>query len=263
MLVTNGTESSGSWLLGELNIIDLVGITLGLQARSTGANIKDVDLVFVVKIDTSDKLLVIRDSTSIDSSGTLANLEFLDLLTSLSVPKEQRGGGTNLTGKSHLSLGANVNGHDVVSMSIIVVSLLLGLVFDFTTTEEFLGVSVVVKDNTKSSSHIADLAVGVKEDVLSCVSASVSVNVVQSVSDIGLIVVDGVVIVRLSNLTNPRADSHELFSLTGILHSEEIVLLTLNIINVVVEDTSLTSLLVKFSTASAFGVHIVVVVVIS
>mmetsp|Transcript_22822 Transcript_22822/g.16141 ORF Transcript_22822/g.16141 Transcript_22822/m.16141 type:complete len:251 (+) Transcript_22822:1353-2105(+) len=250
MLVTNGTESSGSWLLGELDIIDLVGITLSLQARSTGANIKDVDLVFVVKIDTSNKLLVFRDSTSVDSSGTLADLEFLNLLTSLSIPKEERRSGTNLTGKSHLSAAANINGHDVVGVSIFVVSLLLGLVLNFTTAEEALGVSVVIEDNTESSGHIADLAVGVEEDVLSSVSASVSVNVVQSVSDIGLIVVNGVVIVGLSNLTNPRADSHELFSLTGILHLEEIVLLALLIINVIVEDASLTSFLIEFSTAS-------------
>jgi len=83
---------------------------------------------------------------------------------------------------------------------ITIVGDLLGGVFDLTATEELLGVSLRVKDNTEGSCHVDRSIVTVEENVLSAISASVAVNVLKSVRAVGLGVVDGVVVVRLGNL---------------------------------------------------------------
>jgi len=160
-------------------------------------------------------------------------------------------------------VGAEIDGGDVVVVTILIVSSLLGLVLDLTTTEELLGVRVVVKDDTESGGHVDDLTVLVDEAVLARISASVTIDVVKSVSLVRLLLVDGVVIVRLSDLTNPWADSHELLTFTSILHGEEIVFGTFVVIDTVLKLASLTSLLIEFGATRSFVVKFLVVIVVS
>lgn len=160
-------------------------------------------------------------------------------------------------------MGAQIDGSDVVVVTILIVSSLLGLVLNLTTTEELLGVGVVVKNDTEGGGHVDDLTVLVDEAVLARISTSVTVNVVECVSGIRLIIVDGVVTVRLSDLTNPWADCHELLTFTSILNLEEVVLWTFVVIDTVLKLTSFTSLLVEFGTTVSFVVKFLVVIVVS
>jgi hypothetical protein len=66
-----------------------------------------------------------------------------------------------------------------------VVGNVLGSVSDLATSEELLGVGGLVKDDSKGSGHVDGIAILVEEDVLSAVSASVSVDVLEVVLDIG------------------------------------------------------------------------------
>lgn len=67
-----------------------------------------------------------------------------------------------------------------------IVGNILSSVVDETTTEELLGVGAVIEDDTEGGGHVDGLAGGVEVDVLSGVSASVTVHIVQVVSDIWL-----------------------------------------------------------------------------
>lgn len=76
-------------------------------------------------------------------------------------------------------------------MCLFVVGDVLGSVVDLTATEELLSVGVGVEDNTESSSHIDGLSVGVEVNVLTRVSAPVTVHVLKSILLIGRGGVDG------------------------------------------------------------------------
>lgn len=108
-------------------------------------------------------------------------------------------------------------------MTVLVVSNFLGGVVDFTTTEELLGVAGGVKDDTEGSSHVSGLLVGVPVGVLTGVSASVTVDVLELVGLVGLGVVDGVVALGLDDLSDPGADGHELLALAGVLDFKEVI----------------------------------------
>jgi len=220
VLDTSSGESLGAGLSRPLNIHDTVGTTLVRHDEVALLHVEYMNIMVVVKINASEHGVVLGPTDGLNTSGTLLEFKFVHLFTSDGVPNEDSGSGADLTGDSHLSVGAQINRGDIVVMTIFIVTSLLGLVGNFTTTEEFLGVGVVVKDDTKSSSHVNDLTVLVDEAVLARVSASVTVDVVKSVSLIRLIIVDGVVIVRLSDLTNPRLNSHELFTFASIFDSE-------------------------------------------
>jgi len=142
-------------------------------------------------------------------------------------------------------------------VTILIVTSLLGLVHDLTTTEELLGVGVVIKDDTKSGSHVDDLTIAVNEAVLTRISASVTIDVLEFVSHVRLVIVDRVVTVGLSDLTNPGLNSHELLTLASILGSEHVI------IDTVLKLASLASLLIEFGTRTAFLMKFIVVVIVS
>jgi len=56
-----------------------------------------------------------------------------------------------------------------------------GSVFNFTTTEELLGVGLLIKNDTEGSSHVDSLSFRVIVDVLSGISASVTIDVLELV----------------------------------------------------------------------------------
>lgn len=104
-----------------------------------------------------------------------------------------------------------------------VLSDILGGVLDLATSEELLGVAVLVENDTKGGSHVDGLTLAVPVDVLLGVGASVAVNVLELVSSVRLILVDLVMVVGFSNLANPGTDSHELLTLS-LLDFEEVAL---------------------------------------
>jgi len=182
-------------------------------------------------------------------------------LSSLGTPGEHSRSRADLSRNSGASVRGHSDSHDIVSVMITIVGDLLGGVFDLTATEELLGVSLRVKDNTEGSCHVDRSIVTVEENVLSAISASVAVNVLKSVRAVGLGVVDGVVVVRLGNLAQPGTHSEELFSLASFLCLKEIIFAAVTVlvslfdgVASLVEDTSL---LVNFAG------EVVVVVVAS
>jgi len=216
-----------------------------------------MDVMVVVEIDGSEHGVVFGPADSLDTSCTLLEFVLGDLLTSGGVPDKDSGSGANLARDGKLSVGANINGGDIVVVTILVIASLLGTVLNLTTTEELLGVGVVVKDDTEGSSHVDGLTVHVDEAVLARVGASVTVDVLKSVSLIRLVVVDGVVIVRLSDLTFPWQNSHELLTFASILCSEHVI------IDTVLKLFSFTALLVEFHARGLFVSQILIVIVVS
>jgi hypothetical protein len=134
---------------------------------------------------------------------------------------------------------------------------ILGSVFDLTATEELLGVRSTVEDDTEGSSHVDSLSSTVEVDVLLGVGASVSVDVLKCVGLIRLVCVDRVVVIRLSDLTNPGTDSHELLTL-GLFYLEEVVLATIVILASVGHDTSTCLLVILDTTTIGFHVGVIV-----
>jgi len=123
-------------------------------------------------------------------------------------------------------------------VSVFVVSNVLSSVVNFTTTEELLlrGLAFVVKNHAKSGSHVDSLSLAVKFNVLTRICRAVTEDVIKSVGLLGLLGARLVVAVGLSNLADPRADSHELLSLASLFSSEEIIfgLVILTVLNLVV-----------------------------
>ena len=74
---------------------------------------------------------------------------------------------SNLSSGALLFVGAHVNAHDIISVMLGVSGNILGCAVNFTTSEESLGVGVRVKNDSKSSSEVANLLIFVEVDVLS------------------------------------------------------------------------------------------------
>jgi len=216
-----------------------------------------VDIVVVVKIGASNHGSILANANSLDTSGTFFEFKLLFLLTSTGVPNKESGSGADLARDSPFSHLVHIYSKNIVVVTIFIVTSLLGLVLNLSTTKEFLGVLIMVKDNTKSGSHVDNLTVLVEEDVLARVSASVTINVLKSVSLIRLVVVDGVVIIRLSNLTNPGLNSHELFTFASIFDSEHFI------IDTVLALANLAGLFVELGTSTVVVVKFLIVIVVS
>ena len=224
VLDTSSGDSLGAWLGVPADIMDLVGITLGLEA-AVATGIIDVDLVLVVKIDSSDPAFFV-DSNSCDTTGSLGDLYSLFLLTSAGIPGEDGGLGANLTGGSGVAGRVESDAHNIISVVIGVIGDVLGSAIDLTTTEEFLGVAVSVENDTESGGHVDSLASTVEVDVLLGVSASVTIDVLELVASRRRVVIHRIMLSWLLNLANPGAHSHELLTLS-LFNFEEIVLTTI------------------------------------
>jgi len=223
VLDTGRRESLGAGLVIPTDVMDLVGITLLLEDALTIVVI-DVDLMFVVKIDSANPAIRV-DSDGFDSTSTLSDLNSLLLLTSLGIPGEDGRLAAILARDSSSTVGANTGAQNIISMVFHVISDVLSSAINLTATKEFLGVVLVVKNDTKGSSHVDGLSTGVEVDVLLGVSASVTIDVLEIVGDARGILVDGVMVIRLDDLTFPRKYRHELFTL-GFFYFEEIVFAT-------------------------------------
>ena len=143
-------------------------------------------------------------------------------------------------------------------MSVLIVCDIFGSVINLTTTEEFLSVRASVKNDTKGGSHVDGLAVLVPVDVLFGISASVAVDVLKSVGDVGFSVVNGIVIRWLSDLTDPRAHSHELLT-RSLLNGEEVVSTTVLVL-AFGSGASLAGFLVQHHSTLAIGIKFSVII---
>ena len=254
---TSSCESRGSWDSIPADVVDLVGITLLLE-DGVSCLIIDVNLMFVVEIDSSDHALTVeRDSD--DTTSALGDLNSLLLLTSACVPFENGGAGADLAGDGGLAFGAESYAHNVISVVVRVVGDVLGSAGNLATTEELLGVGWDVQDDTEGGSHVDSVALLVPVGVLLGVGTSVAVHVLKRVGRLGLRVVNLVVAIRLGDLADPGAQSHELLA-SRLLNGEEVVLTTILVL-AFVAGVSLAGLFVDFSSALAVHVHFGVVVV--
>jgi len=253
VLDTSGGESLATGLGVPADVVNLVGITLLLHDL-IAIVVEDVDLMFVVEIHSTDPSLVV-DSDGGDATGTLGNLDSLLLLTGAGVPLEDGGLGADLSGDGGLALGADANAHNIIGVMVLIVGDVLGRGIDLTTTEELLGVGLGVQDDTEGGGHVDGAASGVPVDVLTGVSASVAIDVLEVVLDGWLLVVDGVVLIGLDDLSNPGADRHELLA-GGFLHFEEVVLATVVVLSAVISGGVAGLLVVDEATAicEEFGV---------
>ena len=175
VLGSNRAESVGRAV--ESNIVNLALASLNLSFAVHTVSAVDVDAMVVVEINTSNQTSIHVESNGIDTSGSFGELGSSFLLASAGVPNEDDWDGANLSCGGHFTLIANLEAHDVVGVSILIVGSLLRGVFDLTTSEKLLRVRFLIKNDTKSSSHVASIAIRIEVHVLSAVSASVSVDV--------------------------------------------------------------------------------------
>jgi hypothetical protein len=127
----------------------------------------------------------------------------------------------------------------------IVIGNVLGSVVNFTSAEELLhlGLTGLIKNDTKSSSHVDNFAFFVHVNVLARVSTAVAQDVIESIGLIRLFHADGVVVSRFSDLSEPGANRHKLLTSSGIFSGEEIVFGLFSV--TVVDFHVFTSFLVK------------------
>lgn len=90
---------------------------------------------------------------------------------------------TTLSSDTKVSLGADVDGHDIVSVMILISGDVLGSAVDLATSEEFLGVGRWVENNSKGGSEVGNASALGEVDVLSRVNGSVPVDVLEVVVD--------------------------------------------------------------------------------
>jgi len=184
-----------------------------------------VDFVVVVQISSSNHSTVNRDAASTHSTGAAGKLESLHLLTSAGVPEEHNGLVAILTSKNCSTALRHSKSSDIISVTIIIISNVLGSVVDFTSTEEFLLLrrTILIKNDAEGSSHIDNFAVFVHVTVLARVGTAVTQDVIKSIGLFRRRHLDRVVVVRLSDLSNPGFGGHKLFASSSILCCEEIV----------------------------------------
>lgn len=159
------------------------------------------------------------DGASLDTSSSLGELKAGDQGAVRDLPDEGDRGGTDLAG--HSVVTTDIETHDVVGVAVLVVGDIFGGVSDFSATEVLLFAGSI-GNNTESGGEVDELAVG-GVGVLSGVSRPVSPGVLDVERAVGLLLVDGVVVVGLGDLSLPWLDGHELFALTGLFDLEEVV----------------------------------------
>ena len=85
-------------------------------------------------------------------------------------------GGTRLTSHDSLSVSANIDGQDVISVEWLFRVLVLGTHLRRFTTIERLLASVSVHDNTQSSNHVYGFAFGRVPQILLAICCAVAVD---------------------------------------------------------------------------------------
>jgi len=201
VLDTSGRESLGTRLFVPADIVNLVSITIllhDLLART----VEHVHLMVVVTISGANPAFGV-DGDSLDTTSALGDLYPLLLLAAARVPGEDGGRVAILAGDGGVTVSVETQAQNIIRVVFTVVRHVLRRVFDLATTEEFLRVGLGVEDDAEGGGHVDSGASAVPVDVLLGVSASVAVDVLKFVGDVGLFVVDWVVLIGLSDLSFP------------------------------------------------------------
>jgi hypothetical protein len=168
MLGSGRPQVIAARFFGESQVYNRVWATFLCEAHAAIRYLEDTDHVIIALVSSSNILTIWRDSACCNGSRVFWKLESSFLLGCLGIPHKTRGGFTDLSGDSPLSVSSSVDihAHDVVIVMRLVTSNLLGRVFDFTTSEKGLSVRWLIEDHTKACGHIADITVWVVVYVL-------------------------------------------------------------------------------------------------
>lgn len=174
----------------------------------------------VALVGGGDVLAVAGDGTSGNCPGILRELRPGPLLTGSSVPYEDRWRLANLTcdGPLSVAMGVHIHRHDIVGVMVHIIGHLFRFVFDLASSEILLSVRLLVQNDSKTSSHIDNFAVGVVIHVLPRVLAPVPIHVLQRVCLVWLALVDRRMVIGFRDCANPRLHGQELFSLCYFLN---------------------------------------------
>jgi len=86
----------------------------------------------------------------------------------------------------------------------------------------------MVKDHTKARCHVDCFASLIKIDILTAILTSVSIDILKLVTALRFGWISGVMVCWLSNSSEPRTTSHELFTCL-VLYFEEIAILAITL----------------------------------
>lgn len=197
-------------VLAPADVVNLVGVSLVHKFLLTRGSVEYVDTMVGRHVDTSKLTSVAVEPDALEAISTLVKDSTSLLLSSDSIPDEDHRDRSTLSGDSVVS--KNVDAHDVVVVTVHLTSGFSSTVFNFTSTEEFLGVTLGVEDDTESSGHVDNVSCSVEVNVLARVSTSVSVNVLEGVRLITLLLVRFSVFCGLLDGTDPRLGGLELLT---------------------------------------------------
>jgi hypothetical protein len=108
----------------------------------------------IVQVHTGNVISVLTPSDGIDSSGSFWELESALAFSSQSAPLKNDRGRSNLASGGQSSVTVELDAHDIIGVTSLIISCNLGSILNFPTTKEFLSVVTVVENNSKSSSHV-------------------------------------------------------------------------------------------------------------
>jgi len=211
-----GGTSKGVLLRVPAQVDHRVRATLHLSLLVTSGGVKNGNSVIVVITQSGNKGTVVIPANSFGASGVSGLLTSGNELTSLGIPNEDSGLLSDLTSGDSLSIGGQSESRDIIVMLLAVGSNI--------TTEEFLGVVVLVQDDTESGSHVNGITVGIVEQVVSGVNGSVTVDVLQSKLLGRGVGVESGGITGGNHSTLPGLGGHELLTFTLLLDFETIIL---------------------------------------
>jgi hypothetical protein len=103
-------------------------------------SIKDIDVVVVRHVHSSELGTVRGDSEALETTSTLGEHGASLLLTSDSIPSEDQRNGSTLSGDSPRAVRGHSETHDVIVVVFHLTSGFSSGICSLTTTEEFLGV---------------------------------------------------------------------------------------------------------------------------
>ena len=155
-----------------------------------------------------------------------------------------------MSGNSPFTARREGDGLDIITVHFHFSRSISSGIVGLTTSEEFLSVGLVVKDDTNGSGVVGSLVVVVEVGVLATVVSSVPVNVLDSVACVGFVHVDIIVNCGLSNLTNPRLNSHKFLAFNFFFCFEEVTTVVGTVDLFSSSDTCLIEFVTSFSGVS-------------
>lgn len=158
-----GGDSGKSEIVGALRPGDVKNAVRGSvdgQQTLLSLDVVDSDSVVVREIDSGNVASARRKGAGSDAARSSLKVELADLLAVLSVPHMDSRAWSGLASDDGLSVSADVDGEDVVSVEGLVRVLVLSDHLCLLTSIELLLTSRGVHNNTHSSNHVQSFALG-------------------------------------------------------------------------------------------------------